>query len=157
LPIALCGRTSFSPCLVETEEPVGVQALGSKLAVQAFDERVVGRLSGPAEVERDTAHEGPQVELLVDELRPVVEPECFRAADLLPNPFEDVDDIGAAEVLPNLDRRRQVKVSTIVRNRTLRPSNSWSWTKSIVHTWLGAVAGGRSSRSCAMTRRLGAL
>src|SRR5438046_8451844 len=65
---------AFSACLVEAEEPIGVQALSPKLAVQAFDECVVGRLAGPAEVESDAAHEGPQVELLTDEFRPIVEP-----------------------------------------------------------------------------------
>src|SRR5213078_1794293 len=48
---------AFSACLVEAEEPIGVQALSPKLAVQAFDECVVGRLAGPAEVESDAAHE----------------------------------------------------------------------------------------------------
>jgi putative transposase len=46
---------AFSACLVEAEEPIGVQALSPKLAVQAFDECVVGRLAGPAEVKSDAA------------------------------------------------------------------------------------------------------
>ena len=47
---------AFSPCLVEAQEPVGVQALGSEFAVQTLDEGVVGRFAGPAEVERDVVH-----------------------------------------------------------------------------------------------------
>src|SRR5204862_1313287 len=96
---------AFSACLVEAEEPIGVQALSPKLAVQAFDECVVGRLAGPAEVESDAAHEGPQVELLTDEFRPIVEPNGLWTADFLPNPFERVDDIDATKILPHLDRR----------------------------------------------------
>jgi len=39
-------------------EPMSVQVFSPELAVQALDERLVGRLAGPAEVERDAAHEG---------------------------------------------------------------------------------------------------
>src|SRR5258708_309349 len=98
---------AFSPCLVEAKKPIGVQALRPELAVQAFDEGIAGRLAGPAEVERDIAHEGPQVELLADELRPVVEPDRFRVTDLSANPFERVDDIGAAKLLAHLNGRRK--------------------------------------------------
>src|SRR5438105_15406109 len=55
---------AFSACLVEAEEPIGVQALSSKLAVQAFDECIVGRLAGPAEVESDAVLVSPAVERL---------------------------------------------------------------------------------------------
>src|SRR5437667_1949978 len=96
---------AFSACLVEAEEPIGVQALSPKLAVQAFDECVVGRLAGPAEVESDAAHEGPQVELLTDEFRPIVEPNGLWTADFMPYPVERVDDIDATKILPHLDRR----------------------------------------------------
>jgi hypothetical protein len=41
--------------------------------------------------------------------------------------------------------------------RILRPSNSGSWTKSIAQTWLAAVAGARSSRSCAFDPPFGDL
>src|SRR5947209_5515508 len=79
---------AFSPRLVEAEEPVGVQALGPELAVQAFDEGIIGRFTGPAEVQCDTAHEGPQVELATDEFRPIIEPDRFRTTDLSANPFK---------------------------------------------------------------------
>ena len=62
---------AFSSRLVEAEEPVGVQALRTELAVQAFDEGVVGRLAGPAEVERDTAHKGPEIEGLATNSGPL--------------------------------------------------------------------------------------
>jgi len=37
---------AFSARLVEAEEPVRVEALGAELAVQAFDESIVGWLAG---------------------------------------------------------------------------------------------------------------
>ena len=36
---------AFSPCLVEAQEPVGVQALRPEFAVQAFDEGIVRRFA----------------------------------------------------------------------------------------------------------------
>jgi tetratricopeptide (TPR) repeat protein len=88
---------AFSAGLVEAEEPVGVQALRPKLAVQAF-ERVVGRFARPAEVECDTAHESPQIELPANELRPVIEPDRLRVTDLSANPFERLDSTAAAAI-----------------------------------------------------------
>jgi hypothetical protein len=49
------------------------------------------------------------------------------------------------------------KVSTIGSTRSFRPVASWSWTKSIAQVSFDRVAGRRSSRSLAFTRRLGAL
>src|SRR5579864_5170548 len=71
---------AFSARFVEAEEPVHVQTLSAELAVQAFDEGIVRRLTGSAEVERHVVHEGPEVELSADELRPVVEPNRLRIA-----------------------------------------------------------------------------
>ena len=87
---------AVSPRLVEAEEPVGIQALGSELAVQGLDEGVVRRLSGSAEMQCDTAHERPEIGLLADEFRPVVEPDCLWIPKLSAHPFESIDDIGAA-------------------------------------------------------------
>lgn len=41
------------PGVFKAHEPVGIQAFGPKLAVEGFDERIVGRLSGAAEVQCD--------------------------------------------------------------------------------------------------------
>ena len=41
------------------QEPVGVQAFGPEATVEGFDVGVVGRLSWPAEVERNPMHIGP--------------------------------------------------------------------------------------------------
>jgi hypothetical protein len=47
LIIILPPSLAFEPRVVETEEPVGVQALGPELAVEGRCEGVVGRLSRP--------------------------------------------------------------------------------------------------------------
>ena len=73
---------AFSSCFVEAQELVGVQALRSEFAVQAFDEGVVGRLDWPTEAERDVVHEGPQVELLADEFRSVIDGHRIASPDL---------------------------------------------------------------------------
>src|SRR5207247_1890356 len=96
---------AFSACLVEAEEPIGLQALSPKLAVQAFDECVVGRLAGPAEVESNAADEGPRAQPRPAALPPTVAPNGPWTADFLPNPFERADDIDATKILPHLDRR----------------------------------------------------
>src|SRR5205809_4639624 len=64
---------AFSLRLVEAEEPVRVQTLGSELAVERLDEGIVRRLAWPREVERHVVHVGPQIELLAHELRSVVD------------------------------------------------------------------------------------
>ena len=96
---------AFLARLVEAEEPAGVQALGAELAVQAFDEGIVGRLARSAEVEGNAAHEGPQIKLLANEFRPVIEPDRLWAAKRSANPFERVDDIATAKILSYLDCR----------------------------------------------------
>ena len=40
---------AFSPCFVEAQEPVGVQAFGAELAVQIVDVGIVHWFAGPAE------------------------------------------------------------------------------------------------------------
>lgn len=50
---------AFLHGVVEAHEPVLVQALRPELAVERFDERVVGRLARPTEVERDVARVCP--------------------------------------------------------------------------------------------------
>ena len=133
---------AFSACLVEAEEPVGVQALGAELAVQALDEGVVDRLAGPAEVERDAAQLGPQIELAADALRIVVDADRLRVADREGSLLERRHDVGAAVAVSNVDRRRQPREGVDHgQTRILRPSNSWSWTKSIAQIWVPARPG----------------
>jgi hypothetical protein len=57
---------AFSARIVEAHEPVRVEALCSELAVERFDERIVGRLPGSREVERDTTVIGPEIQIAGD-------------------------------------------------------------------------------------------
>ena len=149
---------AFSPCRVEAQEPVGIQALGPELALQALDEGFVGWLAWPAEVQREVVHESPQVELLADELGPVVETDGLGIAELPRDALEGFEDIDTAEALPHIVcwRESGERVDD-GRIRILVPSNSWSWTKSIAQMWFAAVAGERPSRNLALPRRLGDL
>ena len=49
--------------IFEREEPVGVEALGAQPAVERLDERVVGWLARPAEIERDVVGVSPEIEV----------------------------------------------------------------------------------------------
>jgi hypothetical protein len=55
---------AFSDRVVEAHEPVLVQAFRLEFAVERFNEGVVGRLAGAAEVEDHAMCVGPQVEIL---------------------------------------------------------------------------------------------
>jgi hypothetical protein len=98
---------AFLPRLVEAQEPVRVQALSSELSVERLDVGIVRRLSRSGEVERHTADEGPQVQLLADELRAVVDTDRFRKPRVCGRALQRRHDVGAPIVLSNVDRRRQ--------------------------------------------------
>src|SRR5579863_4418913 len=87
---------AFFTSFVEAHEPVGVQALGAELAVQAFDEGVVRGFAGPTEVECHVVQEGPEIELPADELGAVVETDRLWIANLMSGLIERGDDVGAA-------------------------------------------------------------
>jgi hypothetical protein len=52
-------------------------------------------------------HEGPQVEILADELGAFVETNRVWVANLLDDARESLDDVGSPETLPHIDRRRR--------------------------------------------------
>jgi hypothetical protein len=116
---------AFSPRFVEAEERARVQAFRSELAVQAFGEGVVRRLARAREIQRDGMHEGPQIKLFADEFGSVVEPDGLRTADFSDNPFQRINDIAARKCCrTSIAGDSRVNVSTMVRTRILRPSNS---------------------------------
>ncbi len=86
---------AFSHRVVEAHEPVLAQAFRAELAVEAFDERIVGRLARPAEVERYIPRVGPKIEIARDELAALIDPDRCRIAAQL-----GIDDI-EANVLPD--------------------------------------------------------
>ena len=65
-------RLDLAPGVVQRQEPVRVQAFIAQPAIEAFHEGIVGRLSRPAEVQRDTVDVGPVVERPRDKFRAVV-------------------------------------------------------------------------------------
>ncbi len=54
---------------------MGVQTFRPELAVERFDEAIVGGLAGSREVERDVVCIGPEVEIARDEFAAVVDPK----------------------------------------------------------------------------------
>ena len=89
--------------------PVGVQTFGSELAVEAFDEGVVGRFAGPGEVEHDVLLVGPQIEITADELAALIDPDRLRVAHLSTNPFEGLDHVFATIIEARINRRRKAR------------------------------------------------
>ena len=67
----------FSPGIVKAHEPVGVEAFAAELAVEGFDEGIIGRLAGAGEVEDDTLLIGPQIEIAGDEFRALIDTDAF--------------------------------------------------------------------------------
>ena len=65
-------RLDLAPGVVQRQEPVRVQAFIAQPAIEAFHEGIVGRLSRPAEVQRDTVDVGSVVARPRDNFRAVV-------------------------------------------------------------------------------------
>jgi len=61
----------LAPGVVQRQEPERVQAFVAKSAIEAFNEGIVGRLAGPAEVQRDTIDIGPVIQRPEDEFRAI--------------------------------------------------------------------------------------
>ena len=105
LPMALWGWTLvivltpifyFSPGIIKAHEPVGVQAFAAELAVEGLDGGVVGRLSGPGEVEDDALVIGPRIEIAGDEFRALIDTDRLRIAGFTADPFQCLNDVLAS-------------------------------------------------------------
>lgn len=83
-----------------------VQTLRPELVVEAFDKGVVRWLAGPGEVERNSFHICPQIQIARDKLTSLIHPDRGRRADLGTDPFQHVDHIGRAEAEPGSYGRR---------------------------------------------------
>jgi hypothetical protein len=68
---------AFADRVVAADEPFLVQAFRPELAVERFDERVVGQLARPAEVEDHAGRVGLQVEIAGDERAALWEGEAL--------------------------------------------------------------------------------
>ena len=75
-----------------------VQAFVSEPPIERYNECIVGRLAGPAEVQRHSIDVCPMLEGVGDELRPIVHPDlCRRTATLEQQPVHDIDDLLALQ------------------------------------------------------------
>lgn len=66
------------PGIRKTHEPVGVQTLRPELAVEGFDEPVVGRFTRSGEVEGGIVGIRPEIEVVRDEFATVTTPDRLR-------------------------------------------------------------------------------
>ena len=78
------------------QEPMCVQTLGSETAIKRFDERIIGGLAWPEEVQDDPALIGPQVHVTRYELAALINADGFRVARLPADPVQHRHDIFAA-------------------------------------------------------------
>jgi hypothetical protein len=89
------------------QELVCVQALGPEAPVEGFDEGVVRRLAGPAEVQGDAVGIGPQVQVPGDELGPLIDPDGLRIAQPAAGPVQGLDHVFRPVGEPRIDHRRE--------------------------------------------------
>lgn len=74
-----------------------VQALAPEATVECLDERVVGGLSRPGEVQRHPLRIGPQVKVTADELRALVDTD--RCTPPLRAALRDLGEVASLWVL----------------------------------------------------------
>ena len=70
-----------------------VQAFRPEPPIERFDKRVVGRLSGPLEVEDDIVGIGPEIEVARYELGSLVHTDRLGVSDHSADSFQCVDDV----------------------------------------------------------------
>lgn len=74
-------------------QAVSVQALGTELPVERFDEGVVRRLARPRELEFAALLVGQELEVVGDELGDLVSTDRLRIADRRANPLQYPDHV----------------------------------------------------------------
>ena len=62
LIVVLPPSFDFLPGIVQRQKPMSIQAFGSKLAVEEFDEGIVRWLARATEVQRDVLFVGPTIQ-----------------------------------------------------------------------------------------------
>src|SRR5665647_2037283 len=86
-----------------------VQTFGPKAAIERFDKSIVRGLARFREVEFDTALVSPQIQVARYEFGALIDPNACRESHLSADPFQHLDDIGAAECEPRLQCRREAR------------------------------------------------
>ena len=140
----------------QRQEPVRVEAFVAQTAVERLYKGVVGRLAGPAEVERDAVLVGQRSSALETNSGPLSTLIALGAPRISANRLITVTTCSPR--MPwstSMASASRVNASTTVKARSRRPSKSASETKSIDQSAFGAVAAGCRSRSAALTCRRG--
>ncbi len=93
------------PGFLERQEPMGVEALVAETAVEGLDERVVGRLARPREIQCDLLLVGPAIHRQRREFRPVVRLDTGWKATLRPKTLRDANRILRSNLRRDFDRQ----------------------------------------------------
>jgi len=88
LVIVSAPRLKLLPCIVQRQESMRVEAFLPEPSVEGLDERVIGGLTRPREVERDAFLISPEIKVARDELRALVNANGLRIANGAANPLE---------------------------------------------------------------------
>ena len=102
--VVLAPKLDLCAGIVKVQEPMLVQAFNANASIEAFDESVVCRFAGSAEVQNDTVRIGPQVKLPRGELAAIVHPDASRLAERGDSLIEHRDYIGCSSLMPNPKR-----------------------------------------------------
>ncbi len=103
-------RLDPAPCIIEGQEPMGVEALVPEAAVERLDEGIVGRLAGATEVQDHAVLVGPSIERVGDELRAVVDVDALGRASVGDDGIEHGHDLRALDPLVDLDRQSFARI-----------------------------------------------
>jgi hypothetical protein len=83
---------------------MSVQTFRSETAIEGLDEGIVGRLSRPGEVQRDTS--SPEIQIARDEIGALIDTDRCRESPLPADFFQNPRNISAAECKARFQRRR---------------------------------------------------
>ena len=108
--------------IVKAHEPMRVQAFPAQLAVERLDERIVGRLPWPREIERHAMRIGPEIQVARDEFTALVNAYALWIADGPANPLERTHDIFRAVAEPRINHRRELRKDIHHRQNTKLPA-----------------------------------
>jgi len=102
--IILPPRFDLIPGIGQGQQPILVQTLSSESAVERLDERIIGGLAGPAEVQFNLVEAGPLIHGLRNELTTVIDLNCPRSASALEQATRHGDNVVALDALADIRR-----------------------------------------------------
>ena len=130
--VVLPPRFCHGSGLVERLEPMLVQALIVKPAVEPIDHCVIRGLSWPAEVELHAVEVGPQIQAPRDEFWAVVDSNACRLSTLGSHVLQDPNHVVSGQPLADLDGPFLQLTPAIYRNNVALTSafaeDRWIWS-----------------------------